>query len=202
MNDKVVAPLCAEDVLRDVGYPGFVKSLFNRNNHQAQDFTHAILGIATETRELLYATDSVNGLEEQGDSGFYAQAIVVLAEEFTGEVFDYDAVDAAVTDLIVAGDEIGPQTVIDREHTDILDIAKRWVGYGRKPDVMDAAVKAVALHRYVARCATYGGHEEAKVVKANVTKLLGRYKGMTFNADHAINRDVVAERRGLEASAA
>lgn len=201
MSAKKAALPSADDVLRDVGYAGFVAGLFNRSNHQAQDFTHAILGIATEASELLYATDAVNGLEETGDLAFYKQALINLVEEYTGEPFDRGLVDAAFDDLVVAGDEIGPQTVLDFERTGMLDIAKRWIGYGKAPaNITEAAVQALAYAEFAVSCAAHGAASDL-AVRVNVEKLVGRYNGLKFSAERAVNRDVEAERRALEASA-
>lgn len=201
MSDPKAA-LRAEDVLRDVGYPAFVASLFNRSGHQAQDFTHAVLGVATETHELLVATDAVNGLEEQGDLRFYGQAVINLVEEFTGLDFDYDLADSVYKRLIAHGEVIGSEAVINEARTDILDVAKRWIGYGKEPENLQlAGAQVIALVQFVSEHARFSEEDACKVELVNVDKLLLRYKGLKFNANHAVNRDVQAERSRLEASA-
>lgn len=203
MSEVIAAPLRAEDVLRDVGYPKFVASLFNRSTvDQSKDWAHAVLGIATEMQELLVAEDAVHGVAEQGDLRFYGQAVINLTEEFTGEDFDYDLCNAEYDALVKRGGEIGTEAMIDEARKDMLDVAKRWIGYGKVPKypLLEGA-KAVALAQFVMAHARFSEPDADKVELVNVAKLLERYKGLTFDADRAVNRDVSAEHAVLEAAA-
>lgn len=200
MSEQTSA-LSADDVLRDVGYGGFVKALFSRSNDRSKDWTHACLGVATEITELLFATDAVNGLEESGDLRFYGQAVVNLTEEFTGTDFDFGAAEAEFDRLVAVGEVEGTEDAIDFARTDMLDACKRWVGYGKLPDdLMATGAKAVGLVAFVIAHARFGERDVEKSVHANVAKLLLRYKGMKFDANNAVNRDVKAERELLEAA--
>lgn len=198
-DSQTGAQLRPEDVLRDVGYPGFVAGLFNRSGQQDKDFTHAILGVATEIQELLVAEDQVHGLEEQGDLRFYGQAVINLVEEFSGLEFDYEAADIAYAGLIARGEVIGSEDLIDEVRTQLLNDCKRWIGYGRSPeDLQTCGAKAIGLVQFVSAHARFSEPDADKVELVNVAKLLERYKGLKFSAERAVNRDVESERRVLE----
>lgn len=203
MSEVKVAPLRAEDVLSDVGYEKFVSSLFNRaKGDQSKDWAHAVLGIATEIRELVVAEDEVHGLEEQGDLRFYGQAVINLTEEFSGDEFDFDLCDAEYDALVARGEVIGSEDAIDEARTVMLDHAKRWVGYGKEPKhLLLAGAQALALAQFVMAHARFVTTDVDKVELANVAKLLDRYKGLKFDAERAVNRDVSSERAVLEAKA-
>lgn len=201
MSDSNVAPLRAEDVLRDVGYPAFVAGLFNRSHEPRVDFTHAILGVATEITELLFADDEVNSLEELGDLRFYGQATLNLVEEFTGDDFPYELVGQEITKLVNVGNIEGVEDAIDKARTELLDICKRWIGYGKEPsDLALAGAKTLALVLYTSDHCRYPEPDVDRIELANVAKLLDRYKSLQFSAERAVNRDAASERRVLEAS--
>lgn len=205
-DTAIKAPLSAEEVFDRIGYDNFVRGLFNRNGLPHQDFTHAVLGIVTEAHEYLNCTDGANALEELGDLAFYEQALVQVVLDFRGDKdFEYSAVDEDVSYLMELCDEVGPQTVLDGERTDLLDACKRWIGYGKTPpDILALTVRALAYARFVMLV----GPDQFKnafaphtVRMTNIAKLLERYNGLVFNADRAVNRDLTAERAILETAA-
>lgn len=196
--------MTAHDVLTTVGYDGFVRSLFNRSGDPSKDFAHAVLGIVTEVYEIRSAKDSVNRLEEAGDLTFYSHALMQVVCDSLGITTEEWAKKDADPFLAEMGAiHFGSlRDNVDRLSNELLDIAKRWVGYGRAPTDM---VRAAYIGVYVVACAIEdsglkGGVEEA--ARVNVEKLLERYKGMTFSAEHAVNRDLAAERSVLEHAAA
>lgn len=199
--------LTPERVLAEIGYNQFVAGLFNRDKggDLSKDFAHAMLGIATEVNELRRATDSVNALEEKGDLLFYGIALALVVQDIIGLEFTDDQWESFtdyyddITEQVGDGD---PTTFIDDAVTHLLDQAKRWVGYGRRPeDFVQTTREALGLVSYILDSTPYE-HEDMQILLANVHKLKDRYKGLAFNAELAVNRDTAAERQVLEQHAA
>lgn len=190
------------------GYDKFVFSLFNRSEDESKNFAHAVLGVVTECDELLAAADHTNAIEEFGDLGFYVVAAMQVARRVLGLTSEQLSQELAETIDLAEAELIGmsPQRLIVEMRTRIEDHAKRWVGYGKQPPLLQALVEVCTL----ASCAVgssllapSGGQACADVAtRANVAKLLERYKGVTFSAEAAINRDTTAERAVLEKHAA
>jgi NTP pyrophosphatase (non-canonical NTP hydrolase) len=187
----------AEQVLATVKYSGFVKSLYNRSGDISKDFSHAVLGLVTESREYLQATDKVNAIEEVGDLMFYLEALrQVLGDHAPinedevlkeyGEVLSAISGDVNLTDM----------------HTEWLDLAKRWIGYGKAPTMTTSKLlaEATVLLTITIPAGILGDddYDLDDVIRTNVRKLLKRYNGMTFSAELAVNRDLDAERSVLE----
>lgn len=197
-----VPTVTAEEVLATVGYDGFVRSLFNRSGDPSKDFAHAILGIVTEQHEFEEATDAVNFLEEAGDLTFYYFAAGQVVQEALGvaDGAEFDAEEAATRTRL----EFVSRRLIRAELNELLDIAKRWVGYGRQPKLTSGALlgRIGAIVAVILQSGPAEAQDHPRVLRANVDKLLERYKGLTFNADHAINRNVATERQVLENAAA
>lgn len=196
--------LTAAEVLNTVGYSGFVKSLYNRSGDISKDFTHAVLGLVTETHELFAAKEEVNAIEEIGDLAFYLEALrqtldahsPLVAAEFEAHL------NARINVLVAEVDEGKLADVVN----EWLDLAKRWVGYGKAPTMSTSVLmaEAIALVSVVVGGMSEPGTASARMEKAklvNVEKLLKRYNGMQFNAERAVNRDLPAERAVLEANA-
>jgi len=189
----------AIEVLTTVGYEGFVKALYNRSGDLSKDFTHAVLGIITESHEYLTATDEVNAIEEAGDLVFYLTALKQVLDDISpidgvvlgttqGDVFArIDARDSPIMDIFV----------------EWLDLAKRWVGYGKAPTMTTTKLleEASSLVRLVVEQGAAANTSMHVVLKANVSKLLQRYNGMQFDAERAVARDLFAEREVLESHA-
>lgn len=203
--------MTAHEVLTTVGYDGFVRSLFNRSGDPAKDFAHAVLGIVTEVYEMRAATDRVNQLEEAGDLDFYWHALKQVVGDYLG--FDSE-IDYFGFDMGDMGAMIDYERVLDKAHigtkqqyidglmNELLDTAKRWVGYGKAPADITRTLQQgfyVALET-VADCGCHVSNREVEY--ANVEKLLERYNGMKFSAERAVNRDLAAERSVLEHAAA
>lgn len=198
-----------QSILNNEGYDGFVRGLFNRTGDLSKDFTHAVLGLSTECYELIKAPDHVNGVEEGGDLMFYYMALDQVLD-------DCDWLSFEATELALANDHpsvqysLGhtAQEAMDFALNQLQDIAKRWVGYGKAPE---GSTTAITLHAGAAlraamqiSCLRFSAQSniEPVLIKANIAKLLKRYKGKKFNAEHAVNRDVAAERVVLEDAAA
>lgn len=203
--------MTAHDVLTTVGYDGFVRSLFNRSGDPSKDFAHAVLGIVTEVSEMRAARDPVNLLEEAGDVSFYGLAVEQVLADFLGVEGEREMPLGSSNYKLMGpmkealeDQRVGPMgAYLDQLLNELLDHAKRWVGYGKAPA---DALRVMALVSYVEDLA----FRECRVCApslchiylANIEKLLERYKGMTFSAEHAVNRDLAAERSVLEHAAA
>lgn len=187
----------SEEILATVGYPGFVRALFNRTGDPSKDFAHAVLGLVTEIHEYIDAPDDVNALEEAGDLAFYLEALTQVLDDYSP--IQYDAMEAFGTQAVERYQEFGLR--LGNETTEWLDLAKRWIGYGKAPTMSGAQLVAEAgvLMSLVIRSGRLGDVEDdVFIAKANIDKLLVRYNGMAFNAERAVNRDLAAERTTLE----
>lgn len=186
----------ASDVLNTIGYGGFVKALYNRSGDISKDFTHAVLGIVTESHEYALAADRVNAVEEAGDIIFYLTALQQVLNDVSP--IDGNGYDALVTEasIRVQSDDFRVEDAFD----EWLDLAKRWIGYGKAPKMSSTSLLAEAsvLVGLVVGLGGAADVEARVIVEANVEKLLKRYNGLQFDADRAVNRDTDAERAALE----
>lgn len=201
-------PLTAEGVLADIGYDGFVRALFSRSGDLSKDFAHAALGMVTEIHELRCATDPVNLIEEASDLLFFMTALVQVVADLPDmnaeiEGWGCEKFDAEFSALLAA--QIGTtDQYVDHLCNTLLDHAKRWVGYGKAPENLHGvmAVGGTLVQLALQSVNIDFEADEGIITLVNVKKLLQRYKGLTFNAQNAINRDTGAERVVLEAALA
>lgn len=191
--------LTSIEVLATVGYEGFVKALYNRSGDLSKDFTHAVLGIITECHEYLTATDEVNAIEEAGDLAFYITALKQVLDDFVPtDLEKFSRLNDEAYERMEAEDFEIMDTFVEW-----LDLAKRWVGYGKPPTMSTTQVlaEAGALADFVVDQGAAADVDMHVILKVNVEKLLKRYNGMQFNAERAVNRDLSAERGVLETHA-
>lgn len=182
-------------------YDQFVRRLFNRSGDPSKDFTHAILGIATEIHEFQNATDELNAIEELGDIWFYLVALSQVIEDHEGVMTgDFDPEEGLMTLLNLAkGTSI--KTAISNTVNTLLDDAKRWVGYSKQPKSLPEVFRTCAeLFIFVNQSSDYVCNDTNKVLRANMAKLLKRYPGGEFSQYHALVRDLDAERDVLQAA--
>jgi hypothetical protein len=195
--------LTPEGVLTTIGYTQFVASLFNRDKggDLSKDFTHAMLGIATELNELRRAHDNANALEEKGDLVFYSIALALVVQDIIGVQFTQEQWESFTFYFDEISEQVGdgdPFDYIDDARASLLDKCKRWIGYGKTPeDYVQTVREALGLVSYAIHQCQWE-HDDLQIMLANVDKLLDRYKGLTFNADLAVNRDTASERALLE----
>lgn len=210
-ENQTPASLTAHDVLNTVGYDGFVRSLFNRSGDPAKDFAHAVLGLVTEVSELRAARDPVNLLEEAGDMSFYGLAVEQVLADFLGVEGEREMPLGSSNYKLMSpmkqaldDQRVGPMgTYLDQLLNELLDHAKRWVGYGKAPaDVLRVMALASYVEDLAFRECRVCAPGLCHIYLANIGKLLERYKGMTFSSEHAVNRDLAAERSVLEHAAA
>lgn len=185
-------------------YQAFVAKLFNRNaGDLSKDFSHAVMGITTEIFELLNATDEVNAIEEGGDLGFFHVALdIVVADALAAA--GLDPLDGAVQAHLDAMNEAlageDPADTMNRYVVDLLDHAKRWVGYGSMPKPPDWPVisaKARVACTLAIALSSVADVPKDRIVKANIAKLSKRYPGGEFDALRAVVRDTEAERAAV-----
>jgi hypothetical protein len=192
--------LTPEGVLETIGYRNFVAGLFNRSENHALEFAHAILGIATELHELRRAVQPAHALEEMGDLAFYGEALYIVVQAVTG----FSDADFVLGDDVDdwfgwLGDDYTYHDLIDDKRTELLDHAKRWIGYGKQPaDFLQVLRDALNLVRFANLTLPGGPFPEWNVQVCNVAKLLHRYKGLKFNAEHAVNRDLSGEQAVIQ----
>lgn len=190
----------------DQGYEKFVRAMFNRSGDYSKDFAHAVLGLVTEIYELRNATDPVNAIEEAGDLLFCGVALGQVVGDYELSVGNLtsDGVVAALVEELIARKRTGPVALTLRGmENDLLDHAKRWVGYDRPPKggLFPVLADAIYVMTMTFRdCGMYTEPDQVELV--NVKKLLQRYNGMTFTSEAAVARDLQAERAVLEDAAA
>lgn len=177
-----------------LAYPAFVRKFFNRSGDPSKDFTHAILGIATEIHEYLSATDGVNGLEELGDLEFYVEALRQVCDEYSGApILIRDA-----HGVFVVGEYDIPAAIAGSVN-ELLDHAKRWVGYNTVPDIRFVMQYTYSLVEFVNVTGPYPCDDHDRIKAANMAKLLKRYPEGEFNQFRALTRDLDGERAVLAA---
>lgn len=193
-------PQAAPEISQEA-YSAFVRELFNRSGDPAKDFTHAMLGIVTEIHELMNATDEVNALEELGDMSFYAEALSQVIGDITGEnLHEASPAEAAgkFAGLYEMCAKEGPKAVLKEACNDLLDVAKRWVGYGKAPENFGFLFSGVVAITGIANFACpYPCTDNQRINAANMAKLMKRYKGGKYSQLDALNRDLEAEREVL-----
>ena len=192
----------AEQILAEPnGYSDFVKAMFNRSGDLSKDFAHAAIGLVTEVHELRRATDLVNQIEEAGDAFFYGEAMRQVIGDSLGYPVGPKLVAAELHMLMhtrLSSDEGRTNSL-----NDLLDHAKRWIGYGKRPENLIAVLaEAGAVVAFEIRDGLGGEFPDELILLTNVKKLLKRYNGMTFSQEAAVNRDLGAERAVLEDAAA
>lgn len=180
----------AKQVLETVGYQGFVKSLFNRSGDISKDFAHAALGLVTELDEFANATDPLNALEEKGDLLFYLEAMRQVLDEHSP--VHMGMLDAYAEKIVQRYLEDPPKLVTVM--MEWVDLAKRWIGYGKAPTMSTTELFAEASLLVFVLTKDVPGD----AMTSNINKLLTRYNGMTFSKDRAVNRDKEAERAALQ----
>lgn len=183
-------------------YAAFVAKLFNRTGDLSKDFCHATLGVVTEMRELALARDAkddVNALEEAGDLTFFHTAYCMVVQDLYPEPdVDGHAVSKAIYERALS---MSAQDMIDEFSQEMLDAAKRWVGYGKQPTPLQAVelvVKTTIVFNVILMDSMSDVDPE-DILRANMAKLLVRYPGGEFDAFRAVTRDTEAERAALAA---
>lgn len=180
-------------------YKAFVAKLFNRTGDLSKDFSHAVFGIVTEVDEMFKAQDDKHAREEKGDLMFFVRALILVSNEASGVDTERVTIDQYpdVTQKVLGSSN--PQQSLNDLMIDLMDAAKRWVGYGKIPADFSLLVFKAQLATGIAlSVCRFQGDTPEDVVKTNMAKLLVRYPGGEFDAYRAVERDLEAERVVLE----
>lgn len=84
------------------------------------------------------------------------------------------------------------------EAGELMDIFKKHEFYGKEIDLVNVMEEVSDVLWYLALICRYGGFTLEECAEANIRKLKMRYP-YTFDKERAINRDLDAERKELEA---
>lgn len=87
---------------------------------------------------------------------------------------------------------------ISGEAGEVLDIVKKAFAYGKPIDRAHLIEELGDAIFYVNGMLALLDTSWDEVLTTNIRKLEARYPSGTFNADHAINRDTVAEKAAME----
>lgn len=173
-------------------YVEFVRSVESTSFHAPnQRLLHAAMGICTEVGELLELESDEHLIEEAGDLCWY----LALGYDTLG--LDWDAEDD--TDVPMRGET--PVETLTIFATELLDMVKKQIFYGRELDHQKAALTLKILKQSLFLGLEMCDDETINlknVVEANIKKLMKRYPGK-FSEAAANERDVNAEYAAMTA---
>lgn len=159
-------------------------------NMRAIRFLHAVIGLETETSELISFTDDKNIVEELGDCFWY----LAILQNTSFNVYPYfRSIEGLITETTRENFEANVQ-VMRHNASELIDIvAKRHIYYGRDLDNM-RFVEAVDKFCDGLVCAVYASNNLlTHCLDANIKKLAKRYPDGRFDGFHAVHRNVENE---------
>ncbi len=163
---------------------------FHCDQQKVELLLHAVMGILTETEELLdnhlIQKDEINILEEVGDITWY---LAIIGREYN--------LDFNITTTSQNIDSFDIVISIIKESCKLLDILKKKIFYNK--DINDELFKGISL-QVMGLIKSYVTHHSIDLENSfdiNIAKLKSRY-GDKFSSDRAINRDTESERKILE----
>ena len=86
---------------------------------------------------------------------------------------------------------------ITGEAGEVADIIKKHYAYGKPLDTLHLVEEIGDIMFYLNGLLVEVGADWNEVLEVNIKKLEARYPDLKFNADHAINRDVEAEKEAM-----
>lgn len=143
---------------------------------------HSVMGIITESTGLMaaaHANDRVNFLEECGDTFWY---LAILADELD------------IVDELANIDEFEPAV---KERTDLLDISKKALFYGKHVDIEIFKLETIKMYKGICTSVEANGGDVEQVQVTNIEKLKFRYPDKFTERDADV-RDLDKEREILE----
>lgn len=168
-------------------YVNFVKAVESTSWHQPNErLLHGVMGLCTEIAEIIECDNNDHALEEMGDIFWY----LALSHDALGLEFE--------PILMLNEDdsfEVRGEAPFDSWHiyaTDLLDMVKKQIFYGRAIDLDKAKHSLFMLHLTITIGCLQAGMDLEEIIERNVKKLKTRYPGK-FSEEAAINRDVKAE---------
>lgn len=171
-------------------YTDFVKSVESTSWHEPNPrLLHAIIGLCTESSELITSDSDQNTFEELGDICWYL-------------ALGFDALGASFEDAPILNQELfveqvkgdDAQTSLILHSTDLLDMVKKQIFYGRIVDrnvLIDQLVMLKNVLHYGMIFADMGWTLD-DLIAGNIKKLKARFPDK-FTEDAANNRDVKEE---------
>lgn len=172
-------------------YVEFVRSVESTSFHAPnQRLLHAAMGICTEVGELLELESVEQMMEELGDLLWY----VALGLDALGA--DFDGVEPL--EVSIRGETPAESLII--LGTDLLDLVKKQIFYGREFDAQVAIDLLYGLQVVISAGLKYGESDWTMddLIEANVKKLMKRYPEK-FSEAAANERDVKAEYAAMSA---
>ncbi len=168
-------------------YVEFVKKVESTSWHQPNErLLHAAMGLCTEVGELFELESEQHLIEEMGDIFWY----LALAHDALGLDFNATVIEQDLSDWEPRGET--PLDSFTIYSTDLLDMVKKQVFYGRPIDIQKAEMTLFSLKVAMTVGLENEGFSVADILDANVAKLSKRY-AEKFSEDAANNRDVKAE---------
>ena len=125
---------------------------------------------------------------------------------FLGEPLPMNDIEAQVEDeirLFLTLTPRGRDEMLAEAINNLLDHAKRWVGYERQPVSLAAVFVEILFVQHAGRelgLFPLSDATKALIRSVNMAKLLKRYPGGDFDQFRALQRDLGAERETLEAA--
>lgn len=86
---------------------------------------------------------------------------------------------------------------MDTEQSEIADVYKKHIAYGKELDLVNIKEELGDLMWYIANLCNLHGWDLREIMHTNISKLQARYPEK-FDSDKAINRDLDKERKILE----
>lgn len=168
-------------------YVEFVKKVESTSWHQPNErLLHAAMGLCTEVGELFEVESEQHLIEEVGDVFWY----LALAHDALGLDFERDEIEIDLDTWNPRGES--PIESLSIYTTDLLDMVKKQVFYGRPIDLQKAELTLFTLKAVLKAALIMEDIDPKAVLQANVNKLTTRYPEK-FTEEAANNRDVKAE---------
>lgn len=168
-------------------YVEFVKKVESTSWHQPNErLLHAAMGLCTEVGELFEVESEQHLIEEVGDVYWY----LALAHDALGLDFERYEIEIDLDTWNPRGES--PIESLSIYTTDLLDMVKKQVFYGRPIDLQKAELTLFTLKAVLKAALIMEDIDPKAVLQANINKLTTRYPEK-FTEEAANNRDVKAE---------
>jgi len=168
-------------------YVEFVKKVESTSWHQPNErLLHAAMGLCTEVGELFEVESEQHLIEEVGDVYWY----LALAHDALGLDFERYEIEIDLDTWNPRGES--PIESLSIYTTDLLDMVKKQVFYGRTIDLQKAELTLFTLKAVLKAALIMEDIDPKAVLQANINKLTTRYPEK-FTEEAANNRDVKAE---------
>lgn len=154
---------------------------------------HAVLGVITETMELIQNTDHINEIEEVGDIYWY---LAIGADELKTSFEDLKLLSQYQVQQLRDMDEEDAGITVALTVHELADVLKRASFYGVSLDEVRLARAFGNILMILAAIEEAGEFTAAEAQERNIAKLRKRYPDR-FTTEAAVNRDLAAEHEAL-----